>query len=59
MSIQSNMNPSIYQARKLKNFIGMALSMFAMSLGMIFLLWILGVLLFKGLSSVKIGRAHV
>mgnify|MGYP000647386531 CR=1 FL=1 len=48
MSIQSNMNPSIYSARKRANFIGMALSMFAMSVGMIFLLWILGILLFKG-----------
>jgi len=54
MSIHSNMNPSIYGARKRANFIGMALSMFAMSLGMIFLLWILGVLLFKGFSSVNL-----
>ncbi len=53
MSIQSNMNPSIYAARKRANFLGMALSMFAMSLGMIFLLWILGILLFKGFASIS------
>lgn len=54
MIVQSNMNPSIYRARKRANSIGMALSMFAMALGMIFLLWILGVLLVKGLSSVNL-----
>lgn len=54
MNIHSNMNPAIYAARKRTNFIGMALSMFAMSVGMLFLLWILGILLVKGLSSINL-----
>ena len=42
-------NTSIYAQRKRKNFIGLALSMAAMFLGLIFLFWILGLLFYKGL----------
>ena len=44
-------NSSIYANRKRKNFIGLALSMSAMAIGLIFLLWILSILFYKGFSS--------
>lgn len=49
------MNDAIFARRKRVNAIGLALSVGAMSLGMIFLLWILGVLLFKGFSSIHLS----
>mgnify|MGYP000485788960 FL=1 len=49
------MNDSIFARRKRVNAIGLALSVGAMSIGMIFLLWILGVLLFKGFSSIHLS----
>jgi len=49
------MNDAIFTRRKRVNAIGLALSVGAMSLGMIFLLWILGVLLFKGFSSIHLS----
>jgi len=49
------MNDAIFVRRKRVNTIGLALSVGAMSLGMIFLLWILGVLLFKGFSSIHLS----
>jgi phosphate transport system permease protein len=49
------MNDAIFARRKRVNAIGLALSIGAMSLGMIFLLWILGVLLFKGFSSIHLS----
>jgi phosphate transport system permease protein len=49
------MNPAIYAKRKRSNFIGLTLSMLAMTLGMVFLFWILGVLLVKGLSSIDLN----
>lgn len=55
MNMHSNMNPAIYAKRKRSNFIGLSLSMIAMALGMIFLFWILGVLLVKGLSSIDLN----
>ena len=55
MNIHSNMNPAIYAKRKRSNFIGLTLSMLAMTLGMVFLFWILGVLLVKGLSSIDLN----
>ncbi|TXI13336.1 MAG: phosphate ABC transporter permease PstA [Polynucleobacter sp.] len=55
MNMHTNMNPAIYAKRKRSNFIGLSLSMIAMALGMIFLFWILGVLLVKGLSSVDLN----
>ena len=47
---QSTFNTSIYAQRKRKNFIGLALSMTAMFLGLIFLFWILGLLFYKGFN---------
>ena len=52
MKINANMNLAIYAKRKRANWIGMTLSMGAMVLGMIFLLWILSILFIKGLSSI-------
>jgi phosphate transport system permease protein len=48
------MNDAIFARRKRVNAIGLALSVGAMSLGMIFLLWILSVLLYKGFSSIHL-----
>jgi phosphate transport system permease protein len=45
------MDPSIYAKRKRSNLIGLALSMSAMAIGLVFLLWILAILLFKGFSA--------
>lgn len=49
------MNDAIFARRKRVNAIGLGLSVVAMSLGMIFLLWILSVLLFKGFSSIHLS----
>jgi phosphate transport system permease protein len=48
----SNFNQAIYNKRKRSNLIGLTLSMGAMALGMIFLLWILSVLFIKGFSAI-------
>ncbi|MEY4698736.1 MAG: hypothetical protein RLZZ619_709 [Pseudomonadota bacterium] len=48
----SNFNQAIYNKRKRSNWIGLSLSMGAMVLGMIFLLWILSVLFIKGFSAI-------
>jgi phosphate transport system permease protein len=45
------MDPSIYAKRKRSNLIGLAMSMSAMAIGLIFLLWILAILMFKGFSA--------
>jgi phosphate transport system permease protein len=47
------MDPSIYAARKRANFIGLVLSMSAMAIGLVFLLWILAILMFKGFSALN------
>ena len=52
MNKATNINPEVFARRKRANKIGLTLSMGAMTLGMIFLLWILSVLLFKGLSAI-------
>jgi phosphate transport system permease protein len=52
MNKANNINPAVFARRKRTNKIGLALSMSAMGLGMIFLFWILSVLLIKGLSSI-------
>ena len=44
-------NSALYAQRKRKNFIGLALSMSAMAVGLLFLLWILSILFYKGFSS--------
>jgi phosphate transport system permease protein len=51
----SNFNHSIYAKRKRNNWIGLALSMGAMVLGMVFLLWILSILFIKGFSAIDLN----
>ena len=51
----SNIDPALFSKRKRANKIGLALSMSAMVLGMMFLFWILGVLFFKGFSSLDLS----
>ena len=46
-------NSSLYQRRKRANWIGLTLSMFAMTLGLIALLWILFVLFSNGLAALE------
>ena len=48
-------NPAIYAKRKRSNWIGLALSMGAMVLGMVFLLGILSILFIKGFSAIDIN----
>ena len=55
MSNFSNIDLSLFAKRKRANKIGLTLSMGAMAIGMIFLFWILGVLLFKGFSALDIS----
>ncbi len=55
MNNTSNIDRSIFAKRKRANRIGLTLSMGAMSLGMVFLLWILSVLVFKGLSAIDLN----
>jgi phosphate transport system permease protein len=50
-----NIDQSLFTKRKRANKIGLTLSMGAMLLGMIFLFWILGVLLFKGFSAIDLN----
>jgi phosphate transport system permease protein len=55
MSNFSNIDLSLFAKRKRANKIGLTLSMGAMVIGMIFLLWILGVLFFKGFAALDIS----
>lgn len=48
----NNVNQEIYAKRKRTNWIGLALSMFSMALGMVFLFWILSILFYKGFSAI-------
>lgn len=50
-----DMNNAIFARRKRVNRIGLALSVFAMGCGMLFLFWILGILLFKGFSAIHLS----
>ena len=50
--MRNNVNQAMYAKRKRTNWIGLALSMFSMALGMIFLLWILSILFYKGFSAI-------
>lgn len=50
-----DMNDAIFARRKRANRIGLALSVFAMICGMLFLFWILGILLFKGFSAINLS----
>ncbi len=53
MNASSNMDLSIYARRKRANFIGLVLSMSAMTIGLAFLLWILSILMIKGFSALS------
>jgi len=55
MNNTSNMDVNIFAQRKRANKIGLTLSMGAMALGMVFLLWILSVLLIKGFSAIDLS----
>ena len=55
MSNFSNIDLSLFAKRKRANKIGLTLSIGAMVIGMIFLLWILGVLFFKGFAALDIS----
>jgi phosphate transport system permease protein len=48
-------DPSIYASRKRANFIGLVLSMSAMAIGLIFLMWILTILIIKGFSALSLS----
>ncbi|WP_370623782.1 phosphate ABC transporter permease PstA [Polynucleobacter sp. MWH-Loch1C5] len=54
-TVNSNMNPAIYAKRKRSNWIGLTLSMSAMGVGMAFLMWILAILLYKGISAIDLN----
>lgn len=54
-TVNSNMNPAIYAKRKRSNWIGLTLSMSAMGIGMAFLMWILAILLYKGISAIDLN----
>ena len=51
----NNINQELYAKRKRSNFIGLTLSMVAMTVGMIFLLWILSILFYKGFSAIDLN----
>ncbi len=48
---KTSFNNAIYANRKRQNLIGLTLSMSAMAIGLMFLLWILSILFFKGFSG--------
>ena len=53
--MMNNVNQALYTKRKRSNFIGLTLSMISMALGMIFLLWILMILFYKGFSAIDLN----
>ena len=53
--MMNNVNQAIYSKRKRANFIGLTLSMISMTVGMIFLLWILSILFYKGFSAIDLN----
>jgi phosphate transport system permease protein len=55
MNQKENFNQGIYNQRKRSNTIGLVLSMSAMGLGMVFLLWILSILFYKGFSAIDLN----
>lgn len=54
MKTPTHFDPSIFARRKRTNIIGLSLSVVAMGLGMMFLLWILTILLVKGFSAISL-----
>jgi len=55
MNNTSNIDQAIFAKRKRSNKIGLTLSMGAMVIGMIFLLWILSILFIKGFSALDLS----
>ena len=55
MSQMANIDQAVFTRRKRINKIGLVLSMFAMLLGMTFLIWILAVLFIKGFSAINLN----
>ena len=55
MSNPTHFDAGIYRRRKIKSNIGLFLSMSAMAVGLIFLLWILSILMFKGFSALNVS----
>jgi phosphate transport system permease protein len=55
MSTPSHFDAGIYRSRKIKGNIGIVLSMVAMVIGLVFLLWILSILMFKGFTALNWG----
>ena len=53
-SSHSGFNLAIYASRKRKNYLGLGLSMVAMAIGLVFLLWILCLLFYKGLNIISL-----
>ena len=54
-AISRGMDQSLFNKRKRVNAIGLSLSVFAMSIGMFFLIWILSILLYKGFSALSLS----
>jgi phosphate transport system permease protein len=52
-AIAKGMDQALFNKRKRVNAIGLSLSLIAMSIGMIFLFWILSVLLYKGFAAIS------
>ncbi|MBT8519331.1 phosphate ABC transporter permease PstA [Polynucleobacter paneuropaeus] len=50
----SKHNPNIFRRRKLSNVVGLSLSISAMVVGMLILIWILTVLFYKGFSEIDL-----
>lgn len=55
MTTRTHFDVAIYRSRKIKSNIGIFLSMTAMAIGIVFLLWILSILMFKGFSALNLG----
>jgi phosphate transport system permease protein len=55
MIANKNFDQGIYNQRKRSNWIGLALSMTAMTIGMVFLLWILSILFIKGFAAIDLN----
>ena len=55
MTTQATFNTSIYDKRKRQNLFGLSLSIFAMTIGLAFLLWILALLFYKGFSVLSLN----
>ena len=53
--MMNNINQELYAKRKRSNYIGLTLSMVSMTIGMIFLLWILIILFYKGFSAIDLN----